>query len=136
MNCSKLVSDIFYIRTQASLLHYQTKAYARHTAYGEFYDSFYDLSDNLIEDYIGKYRDVKLEPMDTSIEILNIDEFDINDWVRSIDEMFQDHKNNLSMEDGDLSNIIDEIQGTISKLRYKLLLEKYEIPKHKKIFKK
>jgi len=38
-----IVDHLISYQQQFRILHWQTKSYARHKAYGEFYDSFGDL---------------------------------------------------------------------------------------------
>lgn len=133
INCSKLVSDIMAVRTQASLLHYETHSEPQHRAFADFYSDFYDISDKLIELYIGKYQDVVIQPEDRLIALINYDELDINAWAIEIDTAILGYKADLSRDDGDLANVLDEMQGILSKLRYKLLLESKK-QKHNRIF--
>ena len=54
-----IVDHLISYQQQFRILHWQTKSYARHKAYGEFYDSFGELMDEFIETHMGKYGRIK-----------------------------------------------------------------------------
>lgn len=110
--------------SQAKLLHWQTSKYAQHKALDELFDSLIDLGDELAESIMGKYGRPVL-----SEECLCLRLFNYNDNLSYfMDELYNCYRNecrNLFEEnkDSELLNIIDEIIGTVDKIKYLLTLE-------------
>lgn len=122
-DCNDFVSRVFEVQNQVRLWHYQTKAFSRHLAFGEFYSSFSDLTDKFIEVYIGKKNDVYLDDEQKYTEIFNLDEVDVDSWHDELESDFQIYKEDLGPMDSELNNILDETLAVINMLKYKLLLE-------------
>ena len=51
----KLITNFLSIQSQLKVLHWQTKSYAEHKAFGKLYDALDGLFDTFIEVYMGKY---------------------------------------------------------------------------------
>ena len=116
------VVDIFlHFLNQVRMFHWQTKSYARHQAYGMFYDSFGELIDDFIEAQMGKYGRVKtVKP----IELQNLDEVEIDGFLNELEQfLLSFNKEYDQVEDSDLLNIRDETLGKLNKLRYLLTLD-------------
>lgn len=106
---------------QARMLHWQTKSYARHKAYGMFYDELSDLIDGFVEARMGKYGRVKTAG---KIEIKNIEEVSVTDFLNEIRDFLLGLSNELdSTKDSDLLNIRDEMLALTNKLNYLLTLK-------------
>jgi len=52
---SEMISLLLHSRTQAHILHLQTKSYPEHMALNGYYDGIGDLIDGLVESYQGQY---------------------------------------------------------------------------------
>lgn len=52
---AEMVSLLLHSRTQAHILHLQTKSYPEHMALNAYYDGIGDLVDGLVESYQGQY---------------------------------------------------------------------------------
>lgn len=52
---AEMVSLLLHSRTQAHILHLQTKSYPEHKALNAYYDGIGDLVDGLVESYQGQY---------------------------------------------------------------------------------
>ena len=50
-----IINGLLRIQQQLRILHWQTKSYARHKAYGKTYDELGDLIDEFMEVQMGKY---------------------------------------------------------------------------------
>ena len=66
----------FHARTNAHVLHLQTRSYAAHKALNEFYDEIVDLADSFAEAYTGSYGliefpDVPYEPHTDALKLLD-----------------------------------------------------------------
>jgi len=95
------------ILSQLKVLHWQTKSYAKHVAYGGTYDALDGLIDSFTEIYMGKYGRVIIEQDDA----INLE------FLLSMDDKLDQTK------DTDLLNIRDEMLAEINKLKYLLTLQ-------------
>ncbi len=108
-----LVMQLFHARTNAHVLHLQTKSYAKHVALNEFYDNIVGLTDSLAEAYQGRegifdYPELPYKPESDPIQM-------IRGLRRYIDE------NRAAMcGRSEIQNIIDEIVSQMNSTLYKL----------------
>lgn len=120
---SEIILELVKIQTQFKFLHWQTKSYAKHNAYGGFYDSLTDLIDKYAEVCMGKhgrpdfggdfnlgFKDIKTFSIQTFLD-------DATDFIINIAEKLD------SKKDTDLLNIKDEILAEVNKLKYLLTLK-------------
>src|SRR5207342_670755 len=101
---AELVMHCFNARTNAHVLHLQTKSYAQHKALESFYKEIVELADSFAESYQGSYGVIEDYPdgfefADDPEEL--IDEFE--DWITENRDEIGDK------DDTHLQNIIDEI---------------------------
>ena len=61
----EILNLLLQTQSQMRILHWQTTSYARHMAFGGFYDAVDDLLDKLIECYQGKYGRIYFEDSTT-----------------------------------------------------------------------
>ena len=107
----------FHARTNAHVLHLQTRSYAAHKALNEFYDEIVDLADSFAEAYIGSYGliefpDVPYEPHTDALKLLD-----------EMDEVAESAREALTKGDThllSLLSILDEITALVASTRYKL----------------
>ena len=104
----------FHARTNAHVLHLQTRWYAAHKALNEFYDEIVGLTDGFAEAYSGSYGliefpDTPYEPHGDALKLLA----ELDDGVSSVREA-------LGTGDTHLMNILDEITALVASTRYKL----------------
>lgn len=109
---------------QTKILHWQTKSYARHNAWGGIYDSLDDLIDKFTEVCMGKYGRIELSEDISTIKLKNMSDLSTNDFINE----FVDFLTGLTQEfdakiDSDVLNIRDEILGEVNKLKYLLTLK-------------
>ena len=110
------------LQQQLRILHWQTKSYAKHKAYGEIYDELGDLIDNFVEICMGKHG--RFELSDGTIELFDIKNMSLQDFIDSAVEFLITLSDEYSAEtDTDLLNIRDEMLGQFNKLKYLLTLE-------------
>ena len=116
----------FFLQTQFQLriLHWQTKGYARHKAFGKTYETLDGLIDSFVEVCMGKHGRFVLQEENKTIKIENLVEVSIVDFLQSIKTKLIGMSAELSKEnDTDLLNIRDEMLASINKLAYLLTLE-------------
>lgn len=118
---NEVADRLIQFQEQARMLHWQTKSYARHKAYGMFYDELSNLIDSFIETHMGKYGRVKTAG---KIELKNIEDVSVNDFLNEIrDYLFGLTEELDSQKDTDLLNIRDEMLALTNKLNYLLTLK-------------
>jgi DNA-binding ferritin-like protein len=107
-NLSSNVNFFLGLQNQFKILHWQTKGYARHKAFGEIYETLDGLIDEYVEICMGKHGRFALDNSTNTIQMNNLSGF----------------SGELSQErDTDLLNLRDEMLGSLNKLAYLLTLE-------------
>ena len=107
----------FHARTNAHVLHLETRSYAAHKALNEFYDEIVDLADSFAEAYIGSYGLIEFpetpyEPHTDALKLLD-----------EMDEVAESAREALTKGDThllSLLSILDEITALVASTRYKL----------------
>jgi DNA-binding ferritin-like protein len=123
MNLSTNVNFLLSLQAQMKINHWQTKGFARHNAFGGFYDSLSDLIDTFVESAMGKYGRFTLDEETKTIQLSNLSELDMKGLVNTVRESFIQMSEQLDPSDTDLLNIRDEMLGELNKLSYLLTLE-------------
>ncbi len=121
MNLSSNVNFLLGLQVQMKINHWQTKGYARHQAFGGFYDSLDDLIDTFVESAMGKYGRFVLEDENKTIQLNNLSELDMKGLIVTVRKAFVEM--DIDGTDTDLLNIRDEMLGELNKLSYLLTLE-------------
>ena len=104
----------FHARTNAHVLHLQTRSYAAHKALNKFYDEIVDLADSFAEAYIGSYGLIEFpeapyEPHTDALKLLD-----------EMDDAVDSARASLPKGDTHLMSILDEIAALVASTRYKL----------------
>ena len=123
MNLSSNVNFLLSLQIQMKINHWQTKGYARHNAFGGFYDSLSDLIDTFVESAMGKYGRFVLDDENKTIQLNNLSDLDMKGLVNTVRDSFVQMSEQLDPSDTDLLNIRDEMLGELNKLSYLLTLE-------------
>jgi hypothetical protein len=108
------------IRAQAHLFHWQTKSYAKHIAFGDFYDAYLILVDKLAESLMAKQERPVVGK--ATIEMVDYSDEAINLFLSEAYNLFQGPGEEICGQDSELKNILDEIIAEINKLKYLLTL--------------
>lgn len=108
-----LISLLFTARTQAHILHLQTKSYAIHKALNEYYDSIIGLADSIAESYQGRYGII------TSYPSFNLNATDPVKMVEQV-RTWIDKNRKSCCEESEIQNLIDEVQHLNNSTLYKL----------------
>ena len=123
-NLSSNVNLFLGLQCQFKIMHWQTKGYARHQAFGNIYDALDDLVDKYVEVSMGKFGRFTIDESNRNIEIYNLLDIDIVKFIQKIKEILIGLSTELSPEnDTDLLNIRDEMLAEVNKLAYLLTLE-------------
>ena len=121
MNLSTNINFLLGLQVQMKINHWQTKGYARHKAFGKFYDTIGDLIDTFVESTMGKYGRFVLEDENKTLQLNNLSELDIKGLIVTVRKAFVEM--DIDSTDTDLLNIRDEMLAELNKLSYLLTLE-------------
>ncbi|MCF8339777.1 MAG: hypothetical protein K9I82_02295 [Chitinophagaceae bacterium] len=120
---SEIILELVKIQTQFRFLHWQTKSYAKHIAYGEFYENLDDLIDTYVEVCMGKHGRPDFQE-EFSLLFKDIKTFSLQDLLDDSTNFIVGISDKLdAKKDTDLLNIKDEILAEINKLKYLVTLE-------------
>lgn len=121
---NNLIINFICLQEQLRVLHWQTKSYARHKAYGKKYDTLGELIDSFIEIYMGKYGVVEFDGDEGVITLKNTNSLDLNDFFkRNLDFLISLNDELDDRKDSDLLNLKDEMMAELNQLRYLLSLK-------------
>lgn len=123
MNINSNVNFLLGLQLQMKINHWQTKGYARHEAFGNFYNSLSELIDTFVESAMGKYGRFTLDEETKTIQLSNLSELDMKGMISTVRDAFVQMSEQLDSSDTDLLNIRDEMLGELNKLSYLLTLE-------------
>lgn len=113
---ANLVGVLLQAQNTARMWHWKVKSFSQHLALGELYDGLNELTDSLMEMYMGRYG------TSAHVELSNVNPFSEQDpvvFVRQLDS-FLDQQEGIIPQDGFLVNKYQELQGLVSQVRYKL----------------
>jgi DNA-binding ferritin-like protein len=116
MNLSSNVNFLLSLQMQMKINHWQTKGYARHKAFGKFYDSLSDLIDTFVESAMGKYGRFVLDEESKTIQLSNLSEIEMKGLINTVRDSLVMMSDQLDSTDTDLLNIRDEMLGELNKL--------------------
>jgi len=122
-NLGNTVNFLLGLQLQIKINHWQTKGFARHKAFGDFYESLNDLIDNFVESAMGKYGRFTLDDENKTIELNNLSDVDMKGLISTVREALIQMSEQYEETDTDLMNIRDEILFEVNKLSYLLTLE-------------
>lgn len=112
------------LQCQLKIMHWQTKGYARHQAFGNIYSVLDDLIDTFVEVSMGKHGRFVIDENSRNIEIFNLQDIEIVKFIQITKTFLIDLGKELNPEsDTDLLNIKDEMLAEVNKLAYLLTLE-------------
>lgn len=123
MENSEIIKKLVEIQQQLRFLHWQTKSYAKHQAYGGVYSSLDGLIDTFVETCMGKHGRPSYSGGYT-LEGQDIDEISIQEFVDgTVSFLIGLTEKYDGKSDTDLLNIRDEMLGEFNKLKYLLTLK-------------
>lgn len=122
MEHSSIILTLEEIQIQLRHLHWQTKSYAQHKAYGSVYEGLDEHIDMFAEVCMGKHG----RPDFTGgyqLSGKDISEIDVENFLDNVCEFFISLSEVYDPKtDSDLLNIRDEMLGLFNKLKYLLTL--------------
>ena len=124
MNIHTNVNFFLTLQAQLKIMHWQTKGYARHIAFGDIYDSLDELVDEYVEVAMGKWGRFTVDNKTNTIVYKNLSEINMVEFLQDFKGKLYLITTELDQEkDTDLLNLKDEILAKINKLAYLLTLE-------------
>jgi hypothetical protein len=122
MNLSFNVNFFLGLQSQIKINHWQTKSYARHEAFNDFYEGMNPLIDDYVELSISKNGRFILNDESDTVRLVNIFDLDMDSFVNTLKIAINQISTTLNPSDDDLMNILDEMLGQVNKLSYRLSL--------------
>ncbi len=116
----QIVMQLIQMEQQMRIFHWQTKSFARHSAFGGTYDALGDLIDKFAEAWMGRNGRVRvtapIELQDIGGDVEGIIDGYISELIAFTDILDP-------QRDTDLLNIRDEMLAEFNKLKYLLTLK-------------
>ena len=122
MNLNSNINFFLGLSAQLKIMHWQTKGYSRHQAFGSTYDALGDLTDTFVEEAMGKYGRFKLDDETNTITLVNLSDLKPEEMVNTVKEALIQYTEQFEPTDTNLLNIRDEMLGLFNKLSYLLAL--------------
>ena len=112
MKINEFTSLLFEIEINSHIAHLQTDSYSEHKALNELYVDIVDLRDRFIESYQGKYNII------TGYKVSSKEGIEMKSYLKDCLKSIEEYR--LSLEDGYLQQICDDIIELLSSTLYKL----------------
>jgi hypothetical protein len=112
-NMAMFAATLLHSATNAHFFHWSTNSYAQHKALGNYYDEIVELTDDLVEAYMGCYEQLKTFPS------VYHQPKDALKYLESLNKFVEEARKDLPQET-QIQNIIDEIAQLIDSTLYKL----------------
>jgi hypothetical protein len=123
MKNSEVIKFLLETQTQFRILHWQTKSFSRHGAYGRIYDSLDDLIDKFVEVCMGKHGRPSFSGGYT-LAGKDIEELELTEFINLVCEYLVGLSESYDPKmDSDLLNLRDEMLAEINQLKYLLTLK-------------
>ena len=119
----QLLINFITLQEQFRVLHWQTKSYAKHKAYGKLYEDLNELIDDFVEACMGKHGRPSYQGGYT-IQGRDISEISVQNFVDGVCIFLIELTGVFDPQiDSDLLNLRDEMLHGFNKLKYLLTLE-------------
>ena len=112
-NMALFAATLLHSATNTHFFHWSTDSYSKHKALGSYYSQVQDLTDDLLESYMGCYEQIKSFPSTYHQPKEPVK------YLESLKNFVDDARKDLPQET-QIQNIIDEIAQLIDSTLYKL----------------
>jgi hypothetical protein len=112
-NMALFAATMLHSATNTHFFHWSTDSFSKHMALGDYYDGIVDLTDNLVEAYMGCYSKI------TTFPSVYHQPKEAVKYLESLKNFVSDARKDLPQE-SQIQNIIDEIAQLIDSTLYKL----------------
>lgn len=113
-NMAMFAATLLHSATNAHFFHWSTDSFAKHMALGEYYDEIVDLTDGLVEVYMGCYEKINKFPS------VYHQPTDPVKYMKSLQKFVEEARKDLPQETP-IQNLIDGIAELIDTTVYKLV---------------
>lgn len=117
----KTATILFHARQQTHFWHLDTKSYAEHKNLQEFYTELLELTDQLLEEFMGKGKRIDFGGVRMTFHAYNQEK--MIEYMKKLARYVVRRKKNLLASESNLDNIFDEILGLINRTLYKFTLK-------------
>lgn len=114
-SASGIVTYLFKLQVAIKMFHWQTRSYAAHQDMGRLFDKIVELTDELIEQYMGVYGRVRMSA-NASISVPNMTKSGMRQQLRDGIK----YLGSRLPRDPNLANIRDELTGEMAQALYVL----------------
>lgn len=120
---TSVITKLIQVQEQVRVLHWQTKIYSRHKAYGSFYNDLGEMIDELVEIYQGKYNRISFQQQ--TFDLIDIDNVKLSDMLDfTIETLYTELPSLIDQQrDTDILNLRDSIVGLLNRFKYILTLK-------------
>ena len=112
-NMALFAATLLHSATNTHFFHWSTDSYSKHKALGNYYDAIVDLTDDLVETYMGCYEQITTFPSTYHQPKEPVK------YLESLKNFVDAARKDLPQET-QIQNIIDEIAQLIDSTLYKL----------------
>ena len=112
-NVAMFAATLLHSATNTNFFHWSTNSYSQHKALGNYYDEIVELTDDLLEAYMGCYEQIKSFPSTYH------QPKEPTKYLESLKNFVNDARKDLPQET-QIQNIVDEIAQLIDSTLYKL----------------
>ena len=112
-NMAMFAATLLHSATNTHFFHWSTDSFSKHTALGTYYDEIVELTDNLVEAYMGCYNKI------TTFPSVYHQPKEAVKYLESLKNFVDEARKDLPQE-SQIQNIIDEIAQLIDSTLYKL----------------
>lgn len=117
----KTASILFHARQQAHFWHLDTKSFAEHKALEEFYTGLLDLTDKLLEEFMGKGKRIDFGSIRMTFHAYDREK--MIEYFKKLARYIVRRKKSFSPSESNLNNVMDEILGLINRTLYLFTLK-------------
>ena len=111
------LAQLFQSRDIMHLAHLQTTSYATHKALQKYYEGILELTDDLIESYMGTLN------KRVNLKIPASEYVNPESHLKYLKEYMMKHRGVFGKDNSHIQNIVDEIIALITKTQYLLTLQ-------------
>jgi hypothetical protein len=112
-NMALFAATLLHSATNTHFFHWSTDSFSKHMALGDYYDNIVELTDNLVEAYMGCYEQIKTFP-----SVYHQPKEAVK-YLESLKNFVDEARKDLPQAT-QIQNIIDEIAQLIDSTLYKL----------------
>lgn len=117
----KTATILFHARQQAHFWHLDTTSYSEHKCLQEFYEGILELTDSLLETYMGKGKRIDFGGVRMTFHAYNKEKK--VEYFKKLARYISRRKKSLGPNDGDLNNILEEALALTNKTLYLFTLK-------------